>query len=152
MNEIIMVNKDDVANVDLLSELKNPEGAFFCSITDDGTRKSKTAIFNAINGAEDTVANHINEVLEVVDVVAHPIELVNEETGEIVRTLRTVLIDKKGKAYTAVSQGITSALSRIFSIIGSPEGGAWHDEPVKMKIRQVQTRNGANKVNTIELV
>ena len=76
----------------------------------------------------------------------------NEETGEIVECLRTVLIDKSGKTYVAVSQGITSALSKVFSIVGMPDGGAWHKDPVKMKIKQVKTRNGMNKVNTIELV
>ena len=148
-NEIIA---NDVARVDLVEDLKNPTGKMYCSITDDGTRASKINIFNAINGADESVADHIGEVLEIVDVVAHPVELPNEETGEIIECLRTVLIDKSGKTYTAVSTGITSALSKVFSIVGMPDNGAWHKEPVKMKIKQVKTRNGMNKVNTIELV
>lgn len=143
---------NDVASLDLIEQLKNPAGQFYCSVVNDGTRKSKIAIFNAINSADESLADHIGEVIEVVDVIAHPVELVNEETGEIIQALRTVLITKEGKSYTAVSQGITSALGRIFSIIGSPDAGAWKDEPVKMKIKQVKTRNGNNKVNTIELV
>ena len=146
-NEMIL--KEDVAQVGLIESLKNPGETFFCSITDDGTRKTKAAIFNAINSADESLSDHIGEVLEVVDVVAHPVELVDEESGEVVNALRTVLIDKNGKSYTAVSQGITSALSRIFSIVGMP---SWKDEPVRMKIKQVKTRNGNNKVNTIELV
>ena len=142
----------DIASVDLVEQLKNPNGQFYCSIKDDGSRKTKVAIFNAVNGADEQIADHIGEVIEVVNVVAHPVRLADEVTGEIVDALRTVLIDKNGKSYTAVSQGITSALSKIFSIIGTPENGAWETEPVKMKIRQVKTRNGNNKVNTIELV
>ena len=148
-NELVM---SDVAKVELVDQLKNPVGQFYCSITNDGTRQSAVAIYNAVNGADDKVANHIGEVLEIVNVVAHPVTLVNEDTGEAFEALRTILIDKKGKTYTAVSEGITSALSRIFSIIGMPDGGAWEKEPVKMKIRQIQTGNGNNKVNTIELV
>ena len=151
-NEIIVAQKNDLAQIDLIKELKNPESSFYCSITDDGTRKSKIAIFNAINGADESLADHIGETIEVVNVVAHPVTLVDEETGESFQTLRTVLVDKKGVSYTAVSQGITSALSRIFSIVGSPDDNAWVNEPVKMKIKQVKTRNGNNKVNTIELV
>ena len=147
----LMVSQD-VAQVDLLEELKNPNGNFYCSIPNNGDRKSKIAIFNAVNGADEQVADHIGEVLEVVNVVAHPIELLDEVTGEAVKCLRTVLITKDGKSYVAVSQGIASALSRIFSIVGMPDGGAWEKEPVKMKIKQVKTRNGNNKVNTIELV
>ena len=148
----IMVTGGDIANVSLVDELKNPMGNFYCSIPDTGDRKTKVAIFNAINGADEQVADHIGETLAIVNVVAHPISLVDENTGEIVECLRTVLIDDKGKSYVAVSQGIASALSRIFSIVGSPDGGAWEKEPVKMKIKQVKTRNGNNKVNTIELV
>ena len=145
--ELMLIN--DVAQVDLVDQLKNPTGKFFCSIEDDGTRKSKVAIYNAVNGADESISDHIGEVLEVVDVVAYPVSLVDEETGDVLEALRTVLVTKDGKAYTAVSQGITNSLSRIFSIVGMP---SWKDEPVKMKIKQIKTRNGNNKVNTIELV
>ena len=151
-NKQEVVLAQDIARVDLVEQLKNPNGQFYCSIKDDGSRATKVAIFNAVNGADEQIADHIGEVIEVVNVVAHPVELQDEVTGEVVSALRTVLIDKNGKSYTAVSQGITSALSKIFSIIGTPENGAWETEPVKMKIRQVKTRNGNNKVNTIELV
>lgn len=151
MENNLMVTQD-VASVDLLQELKNPTGNFYCSIPNTGDRKSAVAIFNAVNGADEQVADHIGEVLEIVNVVAHPIELADEVTGEVVNCLRVVLIDKNGKSYVAVSQGIASAISRIFSIIGMPDNGAWEKEPVKMKIKQVKTRNGNNKVNTIELV
>lgn len=148
-NEIVVA---DVARVDLVEQLKNPNGQFYCSITNDGTRKSSIAIYNAINSADEAIADHIGETLEIVNVVAHPVELTDEETGEVFEALRTVLVAKDGTAYTATSQGITSALAKIFSIVGMPDGGAWEKEPVKMKIKQVKTRNGNNKVNTIELV
>lgn len=148
----VTVYKQDVASVSILEQFKNPDGQFYCSLKNDGTRKSQVAIYNAINGADESVSDHINEVLEIVNVVAHPVTLTDEETGEIVEALRTVLIDKNGKAYVAVSGGIANALSRIMSIIGEPVNGAWEKEPVKMKIKQVKTRNGNNKVNTIELV
>ena len=146
---VMTVNKADLATTDMMEQLTNPNAQFFCSIADDGTRKSKVAIFNAVNGADESLGDHIGEVLEVVDVVAHPVTLTDEETGEIINSLRTVLITKDGKTYTAVSQGITNALARVFSIVGMP---SWKDEPVKMKIKQIKTRNGNNKVNTIELV
>lgn len=145
----MVVATNDIASVDLVEQLKNPEAGFFCSIVDDGKRATKVAIYNAINSADESLADHIGEVLEIVDVVAHPVTLVQEETGEVIESLRTVLIDKNGKSYTAVSQGITNSLSRIFSIVGMP---SWKDEPVKMKIKQIKTNNGNNKVNTIELV
>ena len=149
---MVVVNKEDIASVDLLESFKNSDSQIYSSVQSDGTRASMVSIFNAINGADEQVADHINEVLEVVDVIAHPVELADEETGKMVKCLRTVLITKDGKSYVAVSNGIASALSRIFSLIGKPDGGAWHKEPMKMKIVQRKTRNGNNKVNSIELV
>lgn len=152
MNEnttVMTVNHSDLSTVDMLSDLKNPESAFFCSIIDDGTRKSKIAIYNAVNTQDTQLADHIGEVLEIVDVVAHPVRLTDTETGEITDALRTVLIDSKGVKYGAVSAGITSSLQKIFAIVGMP---SWVGEPVKMRVKQVKTNNGVNKVNTIELV
>lgn len=148
MNAVV---KEDVAGAELIEQMKNPNESFFCSIKDDGSRKSKVAIYNAIQTPDGKVADHINETLEVVNVVAHPVTLTDEQTGELFTALRTVLITKDGKSYEAVSGGISNALARVFSIIGEPTDGAWEKEPVKMKIRQVQTK-GNNKINTIELV
>ena len=152
MTNEMMVVRGDVAGVSLLEQFKDPNGNFYCSIQDDGSRASKVAIFNAINGADESLADHINEILEITNVVAHPVTLTDEETGEVINALRVVLIDKNGKAYQAVSGGIANAISRIISIIGDPATGAWEKEPVKMRVKQVKTRNGNNKVNTLELV
>ena len=48
--EVMTLQRNDLATVDMLSQLTDPNGQFFCSIKDDGTRKSKIAIFNAVNG------------------------------------------------------------------------------------------------------
>ena len=95
-NTTTVATHDDFSSVDLLNELKNPSGAMFCSIKDDGSRESKVAIFNAINRADKNVSEHLNEVLNIINVVAHPITLTDEETGEIVTCLRTVFITDKG--------------------------------------------------------
>lgn len=151
-NEVMVMSKDDIATVEMMEQLMSGEIQFYSSMQDDGTRKSKVDIYNAISREDKKIGDCINEVLNIVDVVAHPITLVDEETGEVINTIRTILIDDKGVNYVGVSGGITNALSRIFAIIGRPDNGAWKDEPVKMKIKQIATRNGNNKVNTIELV
>ena len=146
----IIVPTADTAPGELISLLTNPSTDFFCSITDDGTRSSKIKIYNAIQAADDELANHIGEVLSIVNVVAYPIEVLNSD-GEKMTILRTILIDTDGNAYTAGSIGITNSLSRIFSLIGSPFNGAWEKDPVKVKVRQQTTKNG-NKVNYLELI
>lgn len=151
-NTTMMVVKEDLAGGELLDQLKNPNGQIYCSMKNDGTRKSAVKIYNAISSAEKNIADMINMTLDIVNVVAHPITLTDEVTGETVTALRTVLVDKDGVGYAAVSGGIANSLSRIFSIVGMPDNNAWEKEPVKMKIKQVKTRDGVNSVLTIELV
>lgn len=144
----VIDRNDIVSSDDGMNLLLNPSSDFLCTIVNDGTRESKVKIYNAINATDKKLADHIGEVIEIVDVVAHPVELTHEVTGEVVKTVRTVLIDKDGVSYTAVSGGILNSLQKLFMIFGQPH---W-DEPVKVKVKQVGTRNGNNKINTLEAV
>ena len=117
MNEV-MVN--DVSFSFDLSMLSEGSNNFVCSIPDDGSRTAKVAIYNAVQNADEQLSEHVNEVLEIVDIVAHPIQLPDERTGEVISAIRTVLIDKNGKGYQAVSNGICQALSKVIAIIGQP--------------------------------
>lgn len=147
-DDMIMVNKNDIASVDALEILKNPSQNFFCSIQDDGTRQSKIRIYNAVNSAEEQLIDHINEELDIVDVVAHPVVLPDMQTGEMIQCLRTVLIDVNGIGYQAVSEGVTSSLGKIFAIVGLP---SWVDDPLRVKVKQLTTKKGF-KVTNLELI
>lgn len=120
-----------------------------CSVADDGTRKSKIVIYNAISNPQHNLAELINSEIAIVDVIVHDVELVDDETGELVQTKRVILIDVKGETYVAVSQGIVNSIYKLMAIIGQP---SWKDEPVIVKVKQVKTRNGNNKVLTLELI
>ena len=148
--EIVTVT--DIPSTGLVDSLLNPTASFYCSIVDDGTRASKAKIVNAMNNADEELKEHVNEVLEIVDVCAYPVTVVSEETGELMDALRTILIDKDGNNYFATSAGVVNCLQKIFAIIGAPDNGAWHDEPVKMKVKRKSTRNGGRQVTTLELV
>ena len=121
---------------------------FYCSIPDDGTRASAIARYNAISNAEFKVDDFINKELKITDVVVHPVEIVDEKTGEVSNMLRTILIDTEGKGYAAVSYGVLSSLQRMFAIVGKP---SWKDEPLTIVPKKETTRNG-NKVTTLTLV
>ena len=110
--EIMTINKADLAVASQLDNLTNPNGNFFCSIQNDGTRTSQVKVYNAINSKGEALDDHKGEVLEIVDVAAHPVTLVDENTGEVVDALRVVMIDKNGQNYDAVSQGIASSLQK----------------------------------------
>ena len=147
-NNIIPVNsRDDIAPAFQIESLTNANDNFFCSITNDGSRASQVKVYNAINSKGDSLDDHKGEVLEIVDVAAHPVTLVDENTGEVVEALRVILVDKNGKNYDAVSQGIASSLQKIFAVVGMPT----FNPPLKMKVVEQKTRKGF-KTNTIELV
>lgn len=146
--ELMTVNKADLAVPAQLDMLTNATTRFFCSIPNDGSRKAAVAIYNAVNSKGESLDDHKGEVLEIVNVAAHPVSLVDENTGELVDALRTVLIAKNGVIYDAVSQGIASSLSKIFGIVGMPP---YNDEPLKIKVVEQKTRKGY-KTNTIQLV
>lgn len=145
--EIMTVNREDIAAPNMVDILTNPTGSFFCSIPNDGTRESAVKIYNAINNKGESLDDHKGEVIEVVNVAAHPVSLTDENTGEVVEALRMVIIDKNGKNYDAVSQGIASSFQKIFSIVGP----APYTPPLKIKVVEQKTRKGY-KTNTIELV
>ena len=146
MNEVMVNDMSFSFDLSMLSEGSNN---FVCSIPDDGSRKAKVAIYNAVQNADEQLSDHVNEVLEIVDLVAHPVQLPDERTGEVFSAIRTVLIDKNGKGYQAVSNGICQALSKVIAIIGQPH---W-DDPVKMKPVLRKSKNSSmNQYLTIELI
>ncbi len=147
-NAIMTINKEDLAPAFQLDMLTNASSSFLCSIPNDGSRKSAIAIYNAVNNKGESLDDHKNEVLEIVNFAAHPVSLVDENTGEVVDALRIVLVDKKGVNYDAVSQGIASSLQKIIAIVGM---APWDAEPLKIKVVEQKTRKGF-KTNTIELV
>ena len=147
-NEMMVINRADIAIPADLDNLMNPGAAFLCSIPNDGSRAAAVAIYNAVNNKGESLADHKNEVLEIVNVAAHPVNLIDENTGELVEALRVVLIDKNGNNYDAVSQGIVSSLQKIFAIVGP---APYLEEPLKIKVIEQKTRKGF-RTNTIELV
>lgn len=144
-----LVSRDDMAGNNMLQSLVNPKTDMYCSIKKMDTKEEKMKIFNAINGNGKRIAEMLGKTIMLKDVVAHSIQLMDEQTGEIIDTVRVVLIDDKGESYAGVSAGIMNSLSKIFMIYGEPEN--W-EEPIKVEIQQKSTRNGNNKVNTLEVV
>lgn len=91
----------------------------YCSINPK-TEESKKMLFKAMNNPEKRLKDCINMPITVVDVFCEWVDMVNESTGEMVGGTRIVLIDKDGIGYQCVSQGIFSALKKLFSIYGLP--------------------------------
>ncbi|MED3244834.1 hypothetical protein P4374_34860 [Bacillus thuringiensis] len=154
VNEIAVVdehvNTNDIMTVDKVTpsifEAEGSKEVFFSSIQKTD-RKSAVKMYNAINSSENALSDHTGEVLQITDMVAHAITLEDEQTKENVDALRVVLLDKDGKGYHAVSQGVVSSIQKIISIVGP---APWTDEPLKIVPYEVKTRKGF-KTLTLQL-
>lgn len=147
LNNEVVIEKGEIMAVSTM-DLANPsEQQMYCTIKADD-KKTKVDVFNAINSPDEKLSEHIGEVINLKNVIAHPVQLTDEVTGEIIECLRTILIDDKGVSYEAVSGGVANALQRIMQIFGQPE--TW-EHPLKVKAVQKATRNGNNKVTTLKV-
>ena len=145
---MIDTTSPDYAPTNMLDVLQHPGAQFVCSIPDDGSRENKIAIYNAMNGEDDKLNDMIGKPMEIVNIMAYPVKMVDENTGEVVEAVRTVLVDVNGKRYAGVSQGILNSIAKLYQVFGP---APW-EPSIKMTVKQVKTRNGDNKVNTLELV
>lgn len=150
--EVVGAELAEIRNSNLaisLTDFTAPvENMMYCTIKSDGSMKSKAKIFNAVNSPEKRISDCIGETIHLKDIVAHPIQIVDDETGEVLKTMRMVLVDKNGVGYEAVSTGLVNAVQRILQIFGQPE--TW-EKPIPVKAVQKGTRNGNNKVTTLKI-
>lgn len=119
-----------------IDELKGEVTTMYCSIVPQDD-KDKARIFNAINNTDERIADHKNEVINVTDVIAHTVEMADEQ-GNVIPQTRVILIDDNGKTYGATSTGMMSALKMIFPIVGMPP----YAKPLPLKIVEKTGRRG----------
>lgn len=68
----------------------------------------------------------------------HRVDMVAQKSGEIITPIRTVLIDKSGKAVSFVSDGIAKELDTLRSIFGDGP----YTEPMQVRLQRIKTRAG----------
>ncbi len=120
----------------------------FCSFT-PSTLKEKALLFNAISNPQESVSDHINEVIRARDLYVEVIEIgdtdkdgapIVDDYGvqKTVEVPRIIIIAQNGTTYQCVSKGIFNALPRLFSTFGEP---TW-ETPLPLKIKQVKVSKG----------
>ena len=86
---------------------------------------------NASGGGDAAVG----QIIEVRNWFIHEVEFTNEETGESVKTLRTVLVSPDGEAIAFVSQGVAGGIQQIHSEFGLEP----LDPPLRCRVEQRST-------------
>ena len=103
-----------------------------CSI-DAVDPETKAIVFNAANNPDHKVKDFVNKTIKVKDVYAEIIEIASEETGEITKVPRIVLIDAD------VSVGMYSAIRKLVAIYGAP---TW-EPPLTVTVKQKSVGKGS---------
>ena len=119
-----------------VSELMGGEAV--CSI-DAVDPETKAIVFNAANNPDHKVKDFVNKTINVKDIYAEIIEIANEETGEITKVPRIVLIDADGLAFECVSVGMYSAIRKLVAIYGAP---TW-EPPLTVTVKQKSVGKGS---------
>ena len=152
-NYFLAESGSEIVTPSLIDDMKNTIMSVYCSIENDGKRETQVRIYNALNNCDEPLAGQQNLILELVDIAAYPVQLFSKETGEIFEALRIIFVCKDGSMYFATSQGILNSVRKLFMCVGMPDKGAWHENPVKVKVLRKRTKSEKERyVNILELV
>lgn len=119
--------------------LNAESGTMICSIVNDGDRDAQSRIFNAMNDPDHRIADFINKEISVQDVLIEIRDILNDETGEIVKVPRVVLISPDGTSYQATSVGIFGSVKNAFHAFGN---APWNPA-LTFTIKQKPVKNGS---------
>lgn len=121
-----------------VSNLANTGSSIYCSLKGNDL-DTKKKIYNAVSDSSP-LHDMIGKTIKVRDIIAQNVQLEDmQNPGEMVDTVRVVLIDDKGKAFGTVSSGVMNSLQNIFAIVGQPE--SWAD-PLPVIVREKTGRKG----------
>lgn len=113
---------------------------------DTSTREGKIKTLQA-NQDNVPLSDFIGKTIKLANVIMQKVDMVDDQTGQMTEGIRCVLIDDKGKAYSATSKGIVNALHQIMSIMGEPK--QW-DSPLPVEVQEKKSRtNGMYKFLTL---
>ncbi|WP_305113893.1 hypothetical protein [Thomasclavelia cocleata] len=139
--------KEDLESIGIIGEI-NEIKQVYCSF-EPATIEEKKMLFNAVNSTPEYLKDHVNEVIVINHIYAEQVNIVDENSGEIIPIPRIVIIDNNGIGYGCASFGIFNSIKKLIGIMGAPSP----NNPYNVKIKQVNIRNKANySALTFELV
>lgn len=135
-NTELATRDHDIMNEIQENNLMNFSGGVISSISAE-TQEEKLAIYAAVSDSEE-LKKMLNKVINVTDVIIQPVEVESEQTHEMEKANRIVLVDDKGKAYGCTSSGVETSLKNLFAIVGM---APWNPAIPLMPV-EVRGRNG----------
>ena len=119
-----------------LSILSQENQGPYCSFI-PSTLEEKKALYNAMTRPDHRFSDCLNMVVDVHNCYIEEVEMVNDDTGEVQKIPRVVLIDGNNEGYVAISRGVYRDFVRVCQVFGMPP---WNDG-VRLKLVQNQLKD-----------
>ena len=139
----LALSSDRYSHLDIASDLKAGHGAY-CSMH-ALNNKARVTLFNACTNPKK-ISDMINKRIKVMHIYIEIIQVLSEQSGEMVNAPRVILIDEQGNGYQAVSNGIYNAVKRMYALFGDP--GDW-DAPHTVEVQHVSLKDGQHTFNLL---
>lgn len=120
--EIIQAAEINTNGIILPREVRGAIDAvgMFASVKGGDTLENKVAVFNATSTSV-SMSDEYNTPIDVMGVVIKPTQMTDINTGELVDSIMTVLIDKDGNGHMSHSKAVLSAVMNIVASFGMPD-------------------------------
>ncbi len=113
------------------------------------TATDDVTLFNAVNGSGETVAEHLDEEIEVANIVVTSVDVhtdPNDEDSPIVNKCCVNFFTTDGKMISSISNGIIRSTKSLFGVGFQPSP----ERPIVIRFKQTKTKRGI--AHTFDLV
>lgn len=130
-----------------VNELLNVDNNYLKTFA-PGFNMSEEDMYNALQNPQKPVSDCIGDEFYLCGVVAHVVEVIKQDTGELIPCPRMILIGSKGESYVSVSKTLYSSLKNLFAMYRQPS--EWPEGGIPIKLKQFN--KGEKRYFSIELL
>ena len=103
------------------------------------TVAEKATLYNALNSAGEKLGDYVGDTVTVSNIILQGSTFTDEETGELQKSARLILVGPEGQIYKSTSRGMVRAAIQLMQVFGTPD--QW-GQPLNIQIERVQLRKG----------
>lgn len=101
------------------------------------TIAEKATLYNALNSTGEKLGDYEGDIITVSNIVLQGSTFTDEDTGELQKFTRLILVGPKGEIYKSTSRGMVRAAIQLMQVFGTPN--EW-GQPLNILIERVQLR------------
>lgn len=119
-NQNLAVMNDDTG-AELIASITDSVPLIYSSFKPTSPEE-KATMFNIMNGDCKRLGDMVNIPLAIKDVFVEVVDMLDKNTGEVIKAPRIILIDKDNVGYACVSKGVFGSLKKLMmpDMFGQP--------------------------------